>query len=124
MSEPIKAGLEGEATLAVGEADTAIALRSGDVRVVGTPRLVALCEEATVWAVAPSLAPEKTSVGTRVEFEHLAPSFVGAVIQARAILVEVDGHRLRFQVTASEGERIVGRGIVVRAVVDRARFAG
>jgi len=111
------------ATLAVSPADLAPAHHSGDVPVLATPRLVALCEEATVAAVSPHLAPGETTVGTRVELEHLAPSIVGAIVTAVAVLEEVAGHRLGFSVTAREGGLLLARGRIERVVVDRAGFA-
>lgn len=108
--------------MTVEPSDTAIALGSGDVNVLGTPRLIALCEQATVGAVACGLDADQTTVGIRVEFDHLAASSIGDDIVALAHLDEVDGSRLRFSVTASDGRREVGRGVIVRAVVDRARF--
>jgi len=115
-------GMQGRATMIVEESDTAIALGSGDVDVLGTPRLVALCEEATVDAVADGIASDQTTVGIRVELDHLAPSHVGDAIVATAHVESVDGSRLRFSVTASDGRREIGRGVVTRAVVDRERF--
>jgi fluoroacetyl-CoA thioesterase len=108
--------------LTVGTADLAPAQRSGDVPVLATPRLVALCEEATVAAVAPALAPGETTVGTRVEFDHLLPARLGSRVAATAVLEEATGRRLVFAVTVRDGERLAGRGRIVRAVVDRAEF--
>ena len=108
--------------MVVEESDTAAALGSGDVSVLGTPRLVAVCEEATVDAVAEVIASDRTTVGIRVEMDHLAPSHVGDAIVATAQLDSVEGSRLRFSVTASDGRRDVGRAVIVRAVVDRDRF--
>ena len=108
----------------VGEADTARALGSGDVAVLGTPRALALAEAATVAAVGDLLGPDRTSVGTRIELDHLAPSQVGAAVRAEATLVEVAGRRLTFEVSVRQDGRVVARGRVVRAVVDRASFPG
>jgi predicted thioesterase len=102
--------------------DTALALRSGDVAVLATPRVVALVEEATVAAVAAVLEPGLTTVGTRVELDHLAPSAVGTTVLAQARLETVDGRRLSFAVSVSQGTDPVARGRVERVVVDRARF--
>lgn len=118
----IAPGLVGRATLVVGERDTAVALGSGDVDVLGTPRVVALCEEATVAALAGHLDDAQTTVGTRVEIDHLRASRVGDGIDATARLTVVDRNRLSFEIEASDGEHVVARGVVVRAVVDRARF--
>ena len=118
----LAAGLVGQASLDVTDADTAVALGSGDVPVLGTPRLVALSEAATVAAVSAELDPAQTTGGTRVELDHLRPSFVGAHVTATATLVSVDGRRLTFDVEASDAADVVARGVVVRALVDRDRF--
>ncbi|HSQ37487.1 MAG TPA: thioesterase family protein [Acidimicrobiia bacterium] len=115
-------GASASAALAVSPADTAPALASGDLPVLATPRLLALCEEATVAALAPFLEEGETTVGSRVELEHLAPSAPGARVEATAILEAVAGPRLTFAVTAREGDRTVGRGTIERVVVDRLRF--
>ena len=110
-------------TITVTNSDTARALRSGDVNVLGTPRALALAEEATVAAAAASLAPGQTTVGTHVELDHLAPSPVGATVRADAELVYRSGRRLTFDVRLTQDGREVATGRVVRAVVDRDRFA-
>jgi len=109
-------------TLVVTPADLAPAWRSGDVPVLATPRLAALCEEATVAAVTPCLAEGETTVGLRLELDHLAPSPAGASVAATAVLEEVAGRRLVFAVAARAGSRLVARGRITRVVVDRASF--
>ncbi|MEH3033789.1 MAG: thioesterase [Aeromicrobium erythreum] len=106
----------------VTDADTASALGSGDLAVLATPRLLAWCEEATCAAL--DLPAERTSVGTRVDLEHLAASPVGATVRARAEVVHEDGRLLRFRVTAHDVERdtLLASGEVRRVVVDRERF--
>lgn len=110
--------------LQVSEADTAISMRSGDVPVLATPRVVALCEEAACAALAGMLEPGRTSVGIWIELEHLAPSSIGAEIVAEATLTHVDGRRLEFDLSVSDGGAEVARGRHSRMVVDRARFLG
>lgn len=103
--------------------DTAESLGSGAVPVLGTPRLLAWLEAATVAAVEPLLAGGQTSVGVRVELEHLSPSPLGVHVTALASVVEVDGRRLTFEVSARHADgTLVGRGRIARAVVDRDRF--
>ena len=115
-------GVLASAALTVSPDDTAPAMASGDVPVLATPRLLALCEQATVAAVAPFLEEGETTVGSRVVLEHLAPSAPGARVEATAVLEAVSGPRLTFAVTAREGDRTVGRGTIERVVVDRRRF--
>ena len=72
---PLAPGLTASVTLVVDDADTALALRSGDVPVLGTPRLVALAEEATVaGARRASSARGRTTVGYQVQLAHLTPT--------------------------------------------------
>jgi len=107
---------------AVTVEDTAVSLGSGDVPVLGTPKVVALVEAATVEAVREALRDGETTVGIRVELEHLRASAVGTTVESHAILDVVEGGRLEFAVTLAEAGREVARGRVVRAVVDRRQF--
>jgi fluoroacetyl-CoA thioesterase len=120
----LAAGLTGEVEFEVTDVDTASTLGSGDVPVLGTPRLVAWAEAATVAAVAGHLADGQTSVGTHVALRHRAPSTVGTTITVRAELIDVDGVLLRFAIVAHDGEHEIAQGEVERAVVDRERFLG
>ncbi len=115
-------GLRGEADMVVGDADTARALRSGTVDVLGTPRLIALCEEASCRAIAPVLTEGTTTVGMKVGLDHLQPSAVGERVVAEAVLSKVEGRRLTFSVSASDSRGLVAAGKVLRVVVDVERF--
>jgi len=118
----VPAGASAERTFQVGPEDTAAALGSGDLDVLGTPRLVAWCEAVTVAAVASYLEPSQTTVGSRVEIEHVRAVPVGAEVTVRAQVADVDGRLLRLEVAAGEDGGPVGNGSVTRAVVDRDRF--
>ena len=120
----LAAGLKGEARLVVGDDDTARALGSGDVDVLGTPRLVALLEEATLDAVNGCLDAGSTTVGMRVQVDHLQPTPVGAEVLAEAYLDKIEGRRITFTVTASDSGGLVAAGKVTRVVVDVNRFMG
>ena len=114
-------------TFTVTEDDTARSVGSGDLPVLGTPRLLAWCEAATCAVVDRSSAPGRTSVGTRVQLDHLLASPVGASVEVRATVAYVDGRLVRFEVvaehTTTAGDRgVVAHGEVTRVVVDRARF--
>jgi fluoroacetyl-CoA thioesterase len=121
-------GLSAQLELTVSDEDTATAehFRSGDVHVLATPRLLALCEEATCRATDGHLTEAQASVATRVQFDHLAPVAVGGVVLAEATLVKVEGRRLIFTVSAArlegDGGGLVGAGRVTRVVLDRAAF--
>lgn len=118
----LETGLRGDAKLVVSEADTARALGSGDVDVLGSPRLVALCEEASCNALAGALEPGMSSVGMRIQFDHLQPTQIGAEVVAEAVLEKIDGRRLKFTVSASDPGGLVAAGKITRVVVDVERF--
>ena len=110
----------------VTDDDTAEALGSGGLAVLGTPRLLAWCEAATCAASEPELGDEETSVGTRVALEHTRASRVGVRIEVNATPVFRDGRLHRFSVVAREadGGSVVGTGEITRVVVDAERFLG
>jgi len=118
----IEVGSTGSVELVVGEQDTAVAMGSGDVPVLATPRVVALVEGAAVRAVAEQLPSGQTSVGTEIALRHLAPTGIGGRVRATAQVVGVDGRMVRFDVSVDDGETVVAAGTHTRVVVDQARF--
>jgi fluoroacetyl-CoA thioesterase len=119
---PLRAGPSATVTLTVADADTAVEMKSGDVAVLATPRVVALCEEATCLAMGPQLEAGETTVGTRVEIAHLLPVAVGEDVTAEAVLERTDGRRLVFTVSVNSDKGLVAAGKITRAVVNRKEF--
>jgi fluoroacetyl-CoA thioesterase len=118
----VAVGLKGVARLVVGEGDTARALGSGDVNVLGTPRMVALFEQATIDALRGMLESGQSSVGMRVQIDHLQPTPIGAEVVVEAMLDKVEGRRITFAVTASDSGGLVAAGKVTRVVIDVEKF--
>jgi fluoroacetyl-CoA thioesterase len=119
---PVQPGLAAQVAMEVTEADTALALRSGEVAVLGTPRVVALAEEAAMSAVASSLGRGETTVGMRVQLDHLHPSVIGATVTAAATLEKVEGRRLTFTVSITDHCGLIAAGKVTRVIVDTEKF--
>jgi predicted thioesterase len=115
-------GLTASVTLVVAEADTALALGSGDVPVLGTPRVIALAEQASIEAIASDLPDGRTSVGYQVQLAHLTPTAVGGTVVAEATLEQVEGRRLTFRVSVNDARGLVAAGRITRVIVERARF--
>jgi predicted thioesterase len=115
-------GASAQLELTVTDADTAQTIGSGDVPVLATPRVLALAEAATVRALARRLESGTTTVGTRVELSHRAPTPIGRTVVAAATLSTVDGRRLTFDVVVREGETVVAEARVERVLVDRSKF--
>jgi predicted thioesterase len=118
----LRPGLAAAVELVVTADDTALALRTGDVPVLATPRVVTLAEEATVLAINGQLAEGSTSVGYRVQLDHLAPTAVGGRVRAEATLESIEGRRITFRVSVSDGHGLVAAGRITRVIVERARF--
>lgn len=124
MSATIRPGLTATLEFTVTADDTAEAVGSGDLAVLGTPRLLAWFEAATCAAVADELEAGSTSVGTRVVVEHVAASAVGQRVEVTAAVSYTDGRLARFSVAASNlpAQALIGSGEVTRVVVDAERF--
>lgn len=123
----VQPGTTGSAVLTVAERDTALAMGSGEVAVLATPRVVALMEAAAVAALAGHLADGATTVGTRIEIEHRAPTPVGSSVVAEAIVTAATDRGITFDVSVAdasshEPHTIVARGSHTRVVVDRIDF--
>ena len=117
-------GLQHTSTIQVTENNTALTMGSGDMPVFATPSLVALMENAAMKAVAPHLPDGSTTVGGFIETSHLAPSAIGATIEATATLTEVKGRKLSFTIEATEGDKLVGKATHIRFIVEREKFLG
>ena len=89
----LAAGLRAGIVTVVDGEDTAERIGSGDLPVLGTPRLLALAEEATVAAVREGLPSGHTSVGTVIKLDHLAASPVGMRVAVTAELTGAGGRR-------------------------------
>jgi predicted thioesterase len=118
----LEKGLKHQSVMVVNEGNTADYIGSGDMAVLATPAMVALMENAAMMAVALHLGEGETTVGSMISTSHLKPSKIGRSISAIAELVEVDGRKLSFKISAYDGETLIGEGEHVRFVVNREKF--
>ena len=118
----IEAGNTATIEFTTHEQATAIVLGSGDLPVLGTPKVVALIEEASVAAIDGLIPDTETTVGSHVDIDHLAPTPVGGTVIATATVVAVQGRRVDFEITVTEDDKIVARANHVRYVVNRESF--
>jgi fluoroacetyl-CoA thioesterase len=90
--------------------------------VFATGFMVGFLEWACLECVLPHLEPGEQTVGTHVDFSHLAATPPGMEVVATATLVEVDGRRLEFEVEARDAREAISKGRHQRFVIDRAKF--
>ena len=115
-------GVTGEKSCAVTIDRTALAMGSGTLRVFATPAMIALCEGCCAESVEELLDEGMTSVGTRIDVEHLAASPMGASILCKSKLVAVDGKRLDFEMEVFDNAGLIGKGVHTRYIVDAEKF--
>ena len=100
----------------------AVQMGSGMVPVLATPALIACMENACMRLVQPAFGEGITTVGTRVEVAHLAPTPEGARIQVTATLLATDGRRFTYRVEASYESGKIGEGSMERQSVRLSSF--
>lgn len=118
----LEPGLSAKVKTEVTADMTAASVGSGGVDGLATPVMIGLMEAAAIKALEGHLTPGMTSVGTRVEVTHAAPTPVGMAIVVSATLLEVEGRLLIFSVSADDAGGPIGKGTHQRVMVDKERF--
>lgn len=124
MKDIMEPGLKHTSTLKVEEKHLAVNVGSGDLRVLGTPVMMSLMENAAMLAVAPMLSDGESTVGGQISSTHIRPTALGSTVSATAELIAVDGRKLRFKISASDEKGLIGEGEHLRFIVDVERFMG
>lgn len=89
---------------------------------LGTPRVLALLERATVAAVAADLPADRTTVGVSVTLDHTRATPIGVGVEVAATLAESSGRQLVFTAQISDPQGTVAVARITRALVERSRF--
>ena len=118
----LKPGLHASTEIMVGTRDTAHHVGSGKIKVLATPVMIMLLEEAALNAVEDSLSEGYQTVGTHLDVSHIAATPVGMRVSAHAEVIEVDGRRIKFKVWADDEVERIGEGIHERIIVEVGRF--
>ena len=91
--------------------------------VLATGYLVGLLEWACIEAIRPHLDwPREQSLGTHVNFSHIAATPPGHTITVDVRLDKVEGRKLSFTLSAHDGADLISQGTHERHVIDAARF--
>ncbi|HEB01879.1 MAG TPA: thioesterase [Nitrospirae bacterium] len=91
--------------------------------VFATGYMVGLFEWACVRALKPFLDwPKEQTVGTHVDFNHIAATPPGLEVVVKGELVEVDGRKLKFQMEAYDNIEKISEGTHERFVIDHGKF--
>lgn len=115
-------GITGKQTVTVTTENSAKTMGSGTLDVFATPAMIALMEKTAWMSIADSLEEGQGTVGTKLEVSHNAPTPLGMTVTCKSKLVEIDGRRLVFEVSASDGVDIIGTGRHERFVIFDEKF--
>lgn len=122
--QAIPLGAKGSFTLVVAPEHLANRFKDAMLPpVLATPIMVLVMENAALNAVRSYLEPGESALGTVVDVRHLSATPVGQRVTAEAEVVEVDGRRIAFAVTARDEVEEIGRGTHERMVVDLRRLS-
>ena len=117
-------GQTGTATRTVTPQDSARQIGSGNMDgIFATPMLIAVMEAAAVACVEQQLPDEYTSLGYKIDAQHVAATPIGMTVTAVAELTEISGRKLTYKIEAHDDQELIGTSTHIRIVVDRARFA-
>lgn len=101
---------------------TALHMKSGSLKVLATPAMMCLMEQAAAELVERNLPEDLTSVGISINVSHKAPTPIGMTVKAEAIITKIDGRKITFDVKASDGVDEIGIGTHERFIVNKEKF--
>ncbi len=91
--------------------------------VLATGFMVGLLEWTCIEAIRPHLDwPREQSVGTSINFSHLAATPPGMTVTVDVRLDKVEGRKLTFFITAHDGVDKITEGTHERFVIDAGKF--
>lgn len=95
----------------------------GEYQIFSTPNLVLLLEETAIALLAPFLGDGQSSVGSKVDIAHTAPTLLGQTVTCTATVTLVDRRRVEFDIEVRDdaGDQIAA-GMHERFVVDLDKF--
>lgn len=115
-------GIKNTITINVTQDKTAKVMGSGTLDVFATPAMVALMEQTAAQSVQDLLDDGITSVGTKINVEHLSADPVGIEVTCQSTLVEVDNRKLCFDIVVSDKHGIVGKAYHERFLIKSESF--
>ena len=118
----LEVGITGSLERTVRDEDTASTIGSGSLAVLATPIMIAAAEQACADLVQPLLDEGMSTVGTRLDIRHLAPTPVGMKYRVDCELSAVNGRVLSFNVLINDERERVGEGTHERVIINEERF--
>lgn len=118
----LKTGLTGKKEIIVTEDKTALSVGSGLLPVFATPVMITFMELVSSEITAPFLEKGYSTVGINVSVKHISATPVGMTVRFESELLEIDGKRLVFKVSAYDDAGLIGKGTHERFIVNNEKF--
>ncbi len=115
-------GIKGYKEDKVSEKNTAKTAKSGDLDVFATPFMIALMEAAASESLKAHIEETQSTVGTLINVGHVAATPLGMKVWAESELIEVQGKKLIFKVSAFDEKGLIGEGMHERFIIDIEKF--
>ena len=84
--------------------------------------MIALMEKTANNSLRNYLPEDCVSVGVEINTKHIKASAIGKEIVCKSELIKVDGKKLFFNISAYEGEDLIGQASHTRVVVNKEKF--
>lgn len=93
------------------------------MRIYSTPAMVRDIEYTSLALIQEHLDDGESSVGTRIEADHLGATPIGREVDVTVTIEEVDGRKVTLSAEVRDALEVVGRGLHRRFVIDTQRHA-
>lgn len=118
----LEKGIKNKLSITVTKDKTAKIMGSGTLDVFATPAMVALMEQTAAESVQEHLDDGITSVGTKINVEHLSADPIDMKITCESKLTEIDGRKLCFNIVAYDNHGVIGKAYHERFLIKAESF--
>lgn len=118
----MRENIKGKLTDTINDNQSALNMGSGTLEVFSTPSLVAFVEKTCWKSIDEFLDEDKTTVGTKMNIEHLKATPIGFRVTCKSNLIEVDGSKLVFEFEVYDELELISKGLHERFIVDKTNF--
>lgn len=115
-------GIKNRVESTVTQELSAKTMGSGSLDVFATPAMVALMEKCAAESVESLVGEGNSTVGTKIDVDHLSATPLGMKVYCESELIAEDGRSLTFKIEAFDEAGLIGRATHNRFVIAKERF--
>jgi fluoroacetyl-CoA thioesterase len=123
MRTGLKIGTTAEVRFVVEPAHTIDFAHGGMPAILCTPWLIWFLEHAARDATVPFLEDGESTVGSRVDVEHVAATPIGQTVTCVARVIHTEGRLISFKLEARDETEVIARGLHRLRVIQVDRLA-